>query len=143
MSVAPKMFFDSNVLVYIIDDNNPEKQKVAIKVLSETLNSGNGCISTQSLQEFYNVATRKLKCPSEKAKVYLENFSQVFSVTKISVSSILKSIDISVRYKLSFWDSLIVISAVDSGSAFLVSEDLNSGQVIEGVKVINPFFETA
>ena len=96
-------------------------------------------ISTQSLQEFYNVVTKKMNCPKEKAKELVTMFSELFPVTQITIPLILSAIDISIKNEFSFWDSLILSTANDTGCVLLYSEDLNSGQIISGTKVLNPF----
>ena len=143
MSAKEKVFFDSNILVYVVDDSEPEKQKKAIELITKSIEEKNGMISTQSLQEFYNVSTKKLKCDVDKAREYTRNFSESFDVTQISVSLILAAIDVSIKHKLSFWDSLIVAAARESASVVLYSEDLNDGEIIDGIKVCNPFSHAA
>ena len=138
-----KVFFDSNILVYFADNTDERKQKIADKLIKAAAAAGNGIVSTQSLQEFFNVSTKKLKCSKEKAKEYVETFSSSFDVTQISVSLILAAIDVSIKHKLSFWDSLIVAAARESASVVLYSEDLNDGEIIDGIKVCNPFSHAA
>ncbi len=143
MSANEKVFFDSNILVYFADNTDERKQKIADKLIKAAAAAGNGIVSTQSLQEFFNVSTKKLKCSKEKAKEYVETFSSSFDVTQISVSLILAAIDVSIKHKLSFWDSLIVAAARESASVVLYSEDLNDGEIIDGIKVCNPFSHAA
>lgn len=134
-----KVFFDSNILIYVVDDRDLTKQNKAIEIITKSIDSENGIISTQSLQEFYNVTTRKLRCTPEKAKEYAKNFASSFDVQQISPDMIYNAIDISIANKISFWDSLIVSAAQDSGCVIIYSEDLNDGQIINGVKILNPF----
>lgn len=134
-----KVFFDSNVLIYVVDDRDLVKQKKAIEIITKSIDSENGTISTQSLQEFYNATTKKLLCTPEKAKEYAKNFASSFDVQQISPDMIFNAIDISAANKISFWDSLIVSAAQDSGCVIVYSEDLNGGQIINGVKILNPF----
>ena len=134
-----KVFFDSNILIYSVDEKDSRKNEIAMKLLSNASISKNGIISTQSLQEFYNVATKKLKLSSKVAKNYVELFSKQFYVTEISVPLILDAIDISIKTQFSFWDSLILSTANDSGCIIVYSEDLNNGQIVNGSKVLNPF----
>ena len=139
MSDKTKVFFDSNILVYFADSADPQKQQIAGNLIKNAVINNNGVISTQSLQEFFAATTRKLLCTKEKAKEYVENFSNSFTVEQISVPLILKAIDISIKNQLSFWDSLILSAAIQSGCIICYSEDLTNGQIAEGVKVINPF----
>ena len=139
MSDKTKVFFDSNILVYFADGADPQKQQIAEKLIKNAVINDNGVISTQNLQEFFAATTRKLLCTKEKAKEYVENFSDSFTVEQVSVPLILKAINISIKNKFSFWDSLILSAAIQSGCIICYSEDLTNGQIVEGVKVVNPF----
>ena len=139
MSDKTKVFFDSNILVYFADSADPQKQQIAENLIKNAVINDNGVISTQSLQEFFAATTRKLLCTKEKAKEYIENFSDSFTVEQVSVPLILKAINISIKNQFSFWDSLILSAAIQSGCIICYSEDLSNGQIIEGVKIVNPF----
>ena len=139
MSDKTKVFFDSNILVYFADSADPPKQQIAENLIKNAVINDNGVISTQSLQEFFAATTRKLLCTKEKAKEYVENFSDSFTVEQVSVPLILKAINISIKNQFSFWDSLILSAAIQSGCIICYSEDLTNGQIVEGVKVVNPF----
>ena len=134
-----KVFFDTNILVYAVDECNMHKQIIASKLITDAANSKRGVISTQSLQEFFNVAVKKLKLSKEAAKEYVDFFSEQFPVTQVSVPQIQEAIDICIKHGVSFWDSLILSSANDSGCTIVYSEDMNNGQTIEGAKILNPF----
>ena len=138
-----KVFFDSNILVYFVDEKDPKKQIIAKNLIAEAVQNQNGMLSTQSLQEFYNVVTKKLNCPKEDARKLVKMFSELFPVTKVSVSLIMDAIDISIKNDLSFWDSLILSAATDTGCIIVYSEDMNNGQIISGAKILNPFVEVA
>ena len=138
-SAEGKVFFDSNILVYYADENDARKQKIAMALIKDAIDSGNGVISTQCLQEFYNVVTKKLLCDKEKAKEMVKMFSENISVAKISVPLILSAVDISIKSQFSFWDSLIISAASDTGCATVYSEDLSDQQIIAGAKIQNPF----
>ncbi len=139
MSDKTKVFFDSNILIYFADGADPQKQQIAEKLIKNAVINDNGVISTQSLQEFFAATTRKLMCSKEKAKDYLEIFKDSFAVEQISVTHILKAVDICIKNQFSFWDSLILAAATQSGCVICYSEDLTNGQIVEGVKVVNPF----
>ena len=138
-----KVFFDTNILIYSIDENDAYKQNVAKELLEKAAATNTGIISTQSLQEFYNVAVKKLKLSKQTAKEYVDFFSRQFPVQQISVSLILDAIDISIKKELSFWDSLIISAANDTGCIIVYSEDMNDGQIVEGTKILNPCALTA
>ena len=134
-----KIFFDTNILVYSVDENDLQKKEIASQLLTDASSSKTGIISTQSLQEFYNVAVKKLKLSKQIAKEYVELFSSQLTVRQVTVPLILNAIDISIKDKLSFWDSLILSSANDNGCIIVYSEDLNNDQIIGGTKILNPF----
>jgi predicted nucleic acid-binding protein len=95
-------------------------------------------ISTQVMQEFYVAATRKLGVPPLAAKGVLKTFS-VFDTVQVSPAIIQDAVDCSILNQLSFWDSLILAAAASAGCSTVLSEDMNPGQVVLGVKVQNPF----
>ncbi len=134
-----KVFFDSNILVYYADESDARKQKIATALIKDAIDSGSGVISTQCLQEFYNVVTKKLLCDKQKAKKMVEMFSNNLPVVKISVPLILSAVDISIKSQFSFWDSLILSAADDTGCATVYSEDLNDQQIVGGARIQNPF----
>ena len=125
--------------MYSVDERTPEKKEIASKLLNEAAISKTGIISTQSLQEFYNAAVKKLNLSKQAAKEYVDLFSKQFPVKEISIPIILKAIDISIKDGFSFWDSLILSAANDTGCILVYSEDMNNGQIICGTKVLNPF----
>ena len=134
-----KVFFDSNILIYSVDERDSLKQKIAIDLINKAMQNKIGAISTQSLQEFFSVTTKKLNVSKEVAKEYLDFFVDNFPVTQVTLSNIYKAIDISIQTQFSFWDSLIVSAAHSSGCVIVYSEDMNHNQFVNGVKIINPF----
>ena len=138
-SAEGKVFFDTNILVYSADNKDLRKKEIASKLISDAINSGNGVISTQCLQEFFNVAQKKLNISKEAAKEYVEFFADNIPVVEISVPLILSAVDISIKSQFSFWDSLILSAADDTGCATVYSEDLNDQQIVAGAKIQNPF----
>ena len=137
--MTDKVFFDTNILVYFADEKDPVRQSVAKKLIVRAVQTGNGMISTQCLQELYNVLTKKLICPPLKAAEIVRMFGEIFPPVKIELNHILKAASISTKYTLSFWDSLIISTASASGCIIIYSEDMNSGQITEGTKIVNPF----
>ena len=137
-----KAFFDTNVLAYEYDLRNLKKQSVAKNLLDKWRASGNFVISTQVLQELYVVLTKKLisTMSGEEAEEIITTYS-VFNVVTVTTETILRAIKIKKRYRLSFWDSLIVSAAVDGKCRILFTEDLSDGMKIEGIKIVNPFKE--
>ncbi|AGB18619.1 PIN domain-containing protein [Thermoanaerobacterium thermosaccharolyticum] len=133
-------FVDTNILVYAHDISAGRKHEIAKKLLKDLWNTRNGCLSTQVLSEFYVTITKKVKRPLSPSQA-----SQIISDLGLwkldtpNVEDILDAIQISQRYMISFWDSLIVCSAINLDCSIIWSEDLNSGQYFDKVKVVNPF----
>ena len=134
-----KFFFDSNILVYLQDSNDEQKQQIARQLVSEQTKKQWAVISTQVLQEFYNVTTTKLQQDKSIIKKCIRNFYTNIETVQISPQIIEHAIDISVKIQCSFWDSLIIAAAVYAQCNILYTEDLNDGQIIYGVKIVNPF----
>ena len=135
-----KLFIDTNIIICAYDVTAGNKHKVAGNILTDLWNSGTGVISTQVLQEFFFNVVQKIPRPIDKklAKEIVKDFLK-WNVVVNNGDSILDAIDICVKYGYSFWDSLIIEAAIKGGAAFLISEDLQDGQVISGVTIRNPF----
>lgn len=137
MSVG-KVFLDTNILIYAQDQDAPKKRQRSRELIAAVAASGAGVISTQVLQEFYVTATRKMGVAPLAAKNVLRSFT-IFEVVQISPDVIERAIDRSVLSQISFWDALIVAASASSGCRTIYSEDLTAGQLIEGVRIENPF----
>ena len=133
----PKTFIDTNILVYGIDVGDPKKHKRAQSILRTLAEEGSGVISTQVMEEFYVVATRKLGVDPLKAKGMLHTFENLEIVT-ITPSHVKDAIDCSILNKISFWDAVIVVAAESAKCEKIWTEDLNSGQIINGVRIEHP-----
>lgn len=136
--MAGRVFLDTNVLVYAQDASAPAKQRTSRDLIAELAGNVDGVISTQVLQEFYVAATGKLGVPPLAAKGIIKTFS-VFDIVQVSPALIQEAIDCSILNQLAFWDALIVASAASAGCSTLLSEDLNAGQEILGVRIQNPY----
>lgn len=134
-----RVFLDSNILLYFFDKLDVRKQKTAEALVSSLVKSKKGQISTQTLQEYFNVVTKKLKCDKLKAKDAVEYYATAFPLHINTVKDILAAITISIKNQLSFYDSLIIAAAKAEGCGTVYSEDLNDGQEVDGVKIVNPF----
>ncbi len=132
-----KVFIDTNILVYSLDKFDTEKQEKCRKLLRSFTGDLRGVISTQVMQEFYVAATKKLGADALTVKDILHSFER-FETIIITPEIIKDAIDCSIINKLSFWDALIVAAAESAGCENLWTEDLNDGQVIRGVRVVNP-----
>ena len=137
-----KFFVDTNLLVYAYDSTAGEKWKTSLEVLSLLWKYRTGILSTQVIQEFFVSVTQKVKNPilPEAAKEIISDLLR-WPLIINDGNHILRAIDLQVKYDFSFWDSLILQAAVTSKSQYLLSEDLQDGQVIETVTILNPFLE--
>ena len=130
---------DTNILIYAADTSPEERHKRARA--AELLKEAELCLSVQVLQEFYHQATRpmgRLRMTHEQALAFLEPFMDLPSVP-IAQELFSRAVQIADRYRISYWDAAILEAARMQGCDAVYSEDLNEGQVYEGVEVINPF----
>ncbi|HEX3391130.1 MAG TPA: PIN domain-containing protein [Solirubrobacteraceae bacterium] len=137
--MSDRTFVDTNVLVYAIDDAEPEKRDIAREVLGSD-RYGEFVLSTQVLGEFYVTVTRKLAEPVSEAKA--EEAVQWLGLNPtlpIDPTLIKSAIQTSRSAQLSYWDGLIVAAAARAGCERLLTEDLNDGQEIGSVRIENPF----
>ncbi|HMA46100.1 MAG TPA: PIN domain-containing protein [Frankiaceae bacterium] len=133
-------FVDTNVLAYAHDASEARRRPVAAAVLDCLWRDRSGVLSTQVLQEFYNVATRKFAPPMrrQEARELIGAYGQ-WRLVQVDLPLILAASALEERHSLSFWDALIVEAAHRSGAVRLVSEDLQAGRSLRGVVVENPF----
>lgn len=134
-------FIDSNVFIYLFDENNPGKREVAQRLIQDALISGTAYISFQVIQETLNIITRKLKKPAtaQQARRFLDSVLVPLWHVMPNQSLYQRSLDIQTRYHYSFYDALIIAAAAGAGCKRLYSEDLQDGQRIEGLTIENPF----
>lgn len=135
-----RVFFDTNILVYLFDADAAEKQTKARERFQAETSAGRAVLSTQVLQEFYVAVTRKLAVPlePETADEVVRNLA-VLPVVRIDPERILAAIAKSRNLQLSFWDALIVEAALAGGAECLLTEDLDHGQTIDALRIENPF----
>jgi len=134
------VFVDTNVLVYRFDAGKPEKQKAAEVWVSRLWKIRSGRLSFQVLREFYITVTRKL--PNQLEKGAARNVVRALLAWKPVAGSdrlIASAWEIEDRYSISWWDALIVAAAREQSCTMLLTEDLQDGQVLAGVRVANPF----
>jgi len=138
--MTDRVFVDTNILVYAHDLDANNKHDQAVEIVSQLWESGNGVLSTQVLQEFYVTLTRKVS--STLSKLEARNLVQKYSHWHLVVNdpSIIKQAsEIEESYNISFWDALIVSAAYSRNVPTILTEDLNHGQIIEGISIKNPF----
>ena len=132
-------FLDTNVLLYMFDETDPDKRRLARSLVYRSLEKGSGCISYQVVQETMNVVTRKLGVTPEAARRLLDDV--LVPLWRISPTANLyrRALSLQSQYRFSFYDSLIAAAALEAGCARLYTEDLQDGQLIHGLTIRNPF----
>lgn len=138
--MTDRVFLDTNVLVYSFDRDAPEKQTAAHALLREAGRGGRHVISTQVLQEFFVAVTRKLAEPLSNADAAraVELFAELPTVA-VDVTTIRGAMRRCDADGLSFWDALIVQTALENRCTRLLTEDLQEGRVFDTCRVENPF----
>jgi predicted nucleic acid-binding protein len=134
---VPKSFIDTNILIYQMDNRDIVKQRKCRELVRALVIKHEAVISTQILQEFYVTCTAKLKIKPILVKGMMHGFLNMEVVT-VGSDLINEAVDTSVQYQISFWDSLVVVSAESAKCQYLITEDLNEGQIIRNVKIMNP-----
>ena len=133
------VFVDTNILIYAHDADASSKQARAAAALRELWDSGAGRLSVQVLQEFFVNATRKLATPLAhmSAREVVSSYG-AWIREPTTADTVTRAIDVAALAQISFWDALIVASAEQAQATQIYSEDLNAGQTIAGIKIINP-----
>ena len=132
-------FLDTNVLLYSVSGKSGEEEKRSI---AEALLLHEDCVlSVQVLQEFYVQATRPSRSDAlshRMAAAFVEGWMR-FRIQDVTVPILRHALDLKERHRFSYWDCAIIAAACATGCDALYSEDLSHGQVIEGVRIVNPF----
>jgi predicted nucleic acid-binding protein len=132
-------FLDSNVFVYLFDDVDDRKRTVAERVIADALASGTGIVSYQVAQEVLNVLTRKLGVAPSDARRFLDAILVPLWRVGPSPELFTRALEVRDRYAFSFYDALVVAAAESAGCTRLLSEDLQHGQRIGDLTIVDPF----
>lgn len=140
--MSDRIFVDTNILVYAHDADAGEKHAAAAQAVADLWESRNGILSTQVLQELYITLTRKVTSPvtGTVARRLIRNYLTWDLVLNDGVI-VLYAGEIADNYQLSFWVGLIVAAAYSKNAAMILTEDMNHGQVVEGIRIENPFLK--
>jgi len=132
-----KVFLDSNIILYSYSKTELNKNKIAntlIFSLSEVY------ISTQVINEVTNILYKKFKLNSTSMEDVIEEIDNSFKIVNFSLTTQIMAIKIKEKYRLQYYDSLILATALENGCTILYSEDMQHDQIIENqLKIINPF----
>lgn len=136
--MSKRIFLDTNVLVYADDLDAGNKQDRAQSIVRESLAQRTGVVSTQVLEEFFVVTTKKLGVNAAIARRKVELLATL-EVVRIQVADVLAAIDLHRLHSIAFWDALVLRCAAVAGCSRLLTEDMQHGRVIDGVRIENPF----
>ena len=130
---ASETFFDSNVLIYLTDTESGKAEQ------TEDLLAEGGTISVQVLNEFANVALRKVRLSWPETRDFLDTFRATLEIVPLTLETHQRGLDLAERYQLSVYDGMIVAAAQLAGCRVLYSEDMHDGLVIEKLTIRNPY----
>ncbi len=139
--MSARCFLDTNIFVYSFDQSDPRKAGVSRKLIQDHLRDRTGVISFQVVQEFLNVATKRFPAflASPDAELYIAAVFQPLLGVQSSVGLYNEALHIHQRYRLSWYDSIIVAAANEARCQVIYTEDMQAGATIKGVLVKNPF----
>ncbi len=143
--MSVNFFLDTNIFVYSFDSASKTKQATAIALITKAFDTQLGMISYQVIQEFLNVATRKFTMPLtiHDAKNYLQKVLDPLCQVYPSLDLYEEALTLAKRTGYSFYDSLILSSALAGGCKTIYTEDMQDGQHVSGLTIINPFKKTS
>ena len=133
--MAALTFLDTNVFAYVYDDGQPEKQARAARAIEAV---DGAVISTQVLLELFSVLTRKLHIRPSDALAEVEDLMHL-QVVATDTQLVREAITLALESSISHWDAMLIAAAARAGCDELLTEDLSHGQVIAGVRIVNPF----
>ena len=133
-----RCFIDTNVLVYADSTDEPRKQRIAIDLLRHLRFERLGVLSTQVLNEYIQVGLRKLGLSHAHIHEQLHCYRQL-EIATVTPDNVDMALDLHQKHALSYWDALIVASAHIAGCSVLLTEDMGTGEILAGVKLVNPF----
>ena len=139
--MSVEFFIDTNVFIYQLDDSDRRKHEMAERIVRDALVIGNACISSQVVQECLNVALHKaeITLPLADARAYLDAVLAPLMQVTMSEALYHRALDVRGRWRFGFYDSLIVAAALMAGCRTLLSEDMQHGQKVEQLTIIDPF----
>jgi predicted nucleic acid-binding protein len=134
--------FDSNVLIYSIDNRGGERHTVAAAVLGHAIANGTALLPLQALGEFYHVTTRKFRIDRTTARKFMDGWLRTVRVEPYGEADIRAATDACATHGLGFWDAMIWAVSDRSGASVLVTEDMQHGRRLGRVTLMSPFDPT-
>src|SRR4051794_26262575 len=132
-------FVDTNVLMYAQSTGAGRKYRQAVELIARLGEESSAAISIQVLIEFFSVATKKLRISSPDAEAVMREWSSWMTIHRPDPTDILRAAGLQREFQISWWDALILNSAIELGCSTLWTEDLNHGQRYSTLTARNPF----
>jgi predicted nucleic acid-binding protein len=131
-------FVDTNVILYACDASAVQKHDLSVALLARLAANKGGVLSIQVLMEFYSNATRKFRMSSHEAEAVLDDFAD-WRLHRPDYPSVIEAVRLQRRYKLAWYDAMILNSALESGCSVLWTEDFSDGQRFGDLVIRNPY----
>ena len=142
MIVSNRFTLDTNLLIYSVDRSAGQRNSLANALVHRS--AERDCFLTvQALGEFFHATTRKGKATVAQASAYTRVWQKVFRITASTQTTFNQAIEYVRDHRLSFWYAMLWVTAKEAGCAFILSEDMQHGQSLGGVEILNPFAEDA
>ena len=138
MTESERYALDTNVLVYAADRTAGERRERALQVLGRCAQLDAVCV-LQTLGEFFHATTRKKLLTPDDARRFIDSCRDVYPVFAAGVVELETALDLRARRSISFWDAMLLTTAASAGCTVLLSEDMQDGEVINGVRIVDPF----
>jgi predicted nucleic acid-binding protein len=139
--MSARFFLDTNIFAYTFDPTAPTKAEKAAQLIARAADTGEGIVSYQVVQEFFNVAFRRFSCPMTvaEAEQYLITVFRPLLAVYSSPAIYSEALRLTGKHRLPWYDSLIIAAALEGDCGTLYSEDFQHGMKIEDLKIENPF----
>ena len=139
-AMKDKIFVDSNIWIYLFTSDDVSKNEIARNFIADNAAKGNILvISYQVINEVGAVLKRKKKFNEEKIQFVVDTMLDLCVIQDFSREIIIKASILRDKMLVSYWDSIIIAAAIESGCQSLTSEDLQNGQKIQGITIVNIF----
>jgi predicted nucleic acid-binding protein len=138
--MTDRLFLDTNILVYAYDNHEPEKQRIAQQLLKESIAHESAVLSVQVLGEFFTVVTKKINSPmsADDARRIIATL-RILPVETVDYPLVQRAIETHIRYRIQYWDALVVAAAERANCTTIATEDFAVDQKYNGIAVFNPF----
>ncbi len=138
---AERISLDANVLFYSVDRDAGEKRERAIEIIHRAALELDCVLTAQALAEFFVATTRKGKMAAKEAEAQVEDWQTLFGAAPTTGKSLRQAIQVVQQHSIAFWDAMLWAAAREAGVTLLLSEDLQDGRELGGVRFRNPFGE--